>query len=197
MLDRDSDRLPPAVRRIVKNMRMVGWVSLWVQGVLAVVSTLVLIFASAVLNLEQNTGPAVARDNPGAGVGFLFAAMGLILLYVGIFWAFRYTRISRKLRSKDGRDRPKPGDVVRSLKLGLILNLVGMFMSLMGSGAWTGSLIGKTFFQGQSQAGLFQNTTQTIQALDIWVVQAIFIILLAHFAGLVASLLLVQAMGRQ
>ena len=197
MLDNDSERLPPAVRRIIQNLRMAGWASVWVQGVLAVVSTFVLIFASAVLNLERTTGPETTRDNPGAGVGFFFAVIGLLLLYAGVFWAFRYTRISRRLRAVDGRDRPKPGDVVRALKMGVMLNLVGMLLSLLGSGAWTGSLIGKTFFQGSGQTNIFQDATQTIQALDVWVVQAIFIILLAHYAGLVASLVLVQTMGRQ
>lgn len=197
MLDKDSDRLPPAVRRIVGSLRLVGSVSLWSQGVLSVVATLSLIFSSAVLTLENNTGPEVARDNPGAGVGFLFAAIALLLLYAGTFWAFRYTRISRKLRAKDGRARPKPGDVIRAVKLGLILNLAGTFASLLGDGAWTGALMAKAFAQGPGQFGVPQAITQTIQGLDILVVQAIVIIQLAHFIGLVASLWLVQSLGRQ
>ena len=197
MLDKDSDRLPPAVRRIVGSLRVVGNVSLWSQGVLAVVATLSLIFSSAVLTLENNTGPDVARDNPGAGVGFLFAAIALLLLYAGTFWAFRYTRISRQLRSRDGKERPKPGAVIRALKLGLILNLVGTFSSLLGDGAWTGALMAKAFAQGPGQFGVPQAITQTIQGLDILVLQSIVIIQLAHFIGLVASLWLVQSMGRQ
>ncbi|MGK7891349.1 MAG: DUF3611 family protein [Leptolyngbyaceae cyanobacterium] len=196
MLDNDSDRLPPAVKRIVTSLRMAGWASVWVQGVLAIVSTLVLIFASAVLNFSSNPSPEVARDNPGAGVGFFFAVIGLLLLYAGGVWAFFYTRLSRKLRSVEGSDRPKPSEVIRATKIGIILNLVGMLSSLLGSGAWTGSLIGKTFFQGNQPVAL-QYATQTIQAGDVWVVQAIFLILLAHYAGLLASLVLVQTLGRQ
>ena len=194
MLDKDSDRLPPAVRRIVGSMRVIGGVSLWSQGILAVVATLSLIFSSAVLTLENNTGPEVARDNPGAGVGFLFAAIALLLLYAGTFWAFRYTRISRKLRARDGRERPKPGAVIRALKLGLILNLAGTFASLLGDGAWTGALMAKAFAQGPGQFGVPQAITQTIQGLDILVLQSIVIIQLAHFIGLMASLWLVQSM---
>ncbi|NEQ95429.1 MAG: DUF3611 family protein [Cyanothece sp. SIO2G6] len=196
MLDNDSDRLPPAVRRIVTSLRMAGWASVWAQGVLAIVSTFVLIFASAVLNFSSTPNPEVARDNPGAGIGFFFAIIGLLLLYGGGCWAFFYTRLSRKLRTVEGRDRPKPSDVIKATKIGIILNLVGMLSSLLGSGAWTGSLIGKTFFQG-NQSFILQGVEQTIQAGDIWVVQAIFLILLAHYAGLLASLVLVQTMGQQ
>ncbi|MEB3229572.1 MAG: DUF3611 family protein [Leptolyngbyaceae bacterium] len=196
MLDNDSDRLPPAVRRIGINLRMAGWASVWSQGILAIVSTLVLIFASAVLNFGSTPTATVTRDNPGAGVGFFFAVIGLLLLYAGACWAFFYTRLSRKLRAVDGRDRPKPSDVIRATKIGIMLNLAGMLLSLLGSGAWTGSLIGKTFFQG-NQPLAFQYATQTIQAGDVWVVQAIFLILLAHYTGLLASLVLVQTMGRQ
>ncbi|MEM9217691.1 MAG: DUF3611 family protein, partial [Cyanobacteria bacterium P01_F01_bin.150] len=130
-------------------------------------------------------------------VGFLFAAIALIILYAGTFWAFRYTRISRKLRARDGRERPKPAAVIRALKLGLIINLAGTFAALLGDGAWTGALMAKAFAQGPGQIGVPQSITQTIQGLDILVIQAIVIIQLAHFIGLVASLWLVQSMGRQ
>ena len=55
----------------------------------------------------------------------------------------------------------------------------------------------KAFAQGQGQFGVPQAITQTIQGLDILVLQSIVIIQLAHFIGLLASLWLVQSMGRQ
>ncbi|MEL6321391.1 MAG: DUF3611 family protein [Cyanobacteria bacterium J06626_14] len=196
MLDRDSDRLPPALRRISGAFRIFGWASFWSQGILAIVSTLVLVFASAIIGL-QNTTPQGPRDNPGAGAGLFLAVLGLIGLYVGTYWAFRYTRLSRKLRAVDGRDRPKPGNVIQSLRMGLIVNLVGMLLTLLGGEALIGSLVAKALSQPQGNAAFFESITQAIQPLDIWVVQANINIALAHFIGICISLWLLQVMGRQ
>jgi hypothetical protein len=173
-----------------------GWISFWAQGVLAIVSTLVLVFSSAVIGL-QSTGQQGPRDNPGAGAGLFLAVLGLLGLYAGAYWAFRYTRLSRKLRSIDGRDRPKPASVIQSLRLGLIVNLVGMLLTLLGGEALIGSLVAKALSQPQGNAAFFESITQAIQPLDIWVVQANINIALAHFIGICISLWLVQVMGRQ
>jgi len=196
MLDRDSNQLPPALRRIVGAFRIYGWASFWAQSVLAVVSTLVLGFSSAVISLQSSTQQA-ARDNPGAGAGLFFAVLGLIGLYLGAYWAFRYTRLSRKLRVADGRDRPKPGDVLQALRIGLLVNLSGMLLTLLGGEALIGALVAKALSQPQGNAAFFESITQAIQPLDIWVVQANTNIALAHFIGICISLWLVQVMGRQ
>ena len=196
MLDRDSDRLPPALRRIARAFRLFGWASFWSQSILAIVSTLVLGFASAIISL-QNTTQQAARDNPGAGAGLFFATLGLVGLYLGAYWAFRYTRLSRRLRVSDGRDRPKPADVIKALRVGLLVNLGGMLLTLFGGQALIGSLVAKALSQPQGNATFFESITQAIQPLDIWVVQANTNIALAHFIGICISLWLVQVMGRQ
>lgn len=196
MLDRDSERLPPALRRIIKSFRLFGWISFWVQGVLAIVSTLILGFSSAVISLQNTTEDSV-RNNPGAGAGLFFAVIGLLSLYAGAYWAFRYTRLSRQLRDKEGRARPKPGDVIQTLRLGLIINLVGMFLTLIGGEALIGALVAKALSQPQGGSAFFERITQAIQPLDIWVVQANTNIALAHFIGIALSLWLLQTMGRQ
>lgn len=197
MLDRDSDRLPPALKRIAGAFRLFGWISFWSQGILAIVSTLVLVFSSAVIGLQNTTQQGGARDNPGAGAGLFLAILGLVGLYIGAYWAFRYTRLSRRLRASDGRDRPKPGNVVQTLRLGLLVNLVGMLLTLLGGEALIGALVAKALSQPQGNSAFFENITQAIQPLDIWVIQANINIALAHFIGICISLWLVQVMGRK
>ncbi len=196
MLELNSNLLPPALRRISGAFRLFGWISFWSQSVIAIVSTLILGFSSAIIGLQSPT-PQAARDNPGAGAGLVFAVLGLGGLYLGAYWAFRYTRLSRQLRAPEGRDRPKPGDVIKSLRVGLLVNLVGMLLTLLGGEALIGSLVAKALSQPQGNAAFFESITQAIQPLDIWIVQANTNIALAHFIGICISLWLVQVMGRQ
>ncbi|MGJ3246675.1 MAG: DUF3611 family protein [Elainellaceae cyanobacterium] len=195
MLSKDSPSLPPAVRRIVGAFRIFGWISFWVQAVLGIVSGLVLIFSSVVLSFQGQTDQA-QRNNPGTGAGLFFAVAGLVALFVGAYWAFRYTRLSRKLRAVDTKLRPKPSDVIQALKLGLIINLVGMLLTLLGGEALIGALVAKALSQPQGGAFL-ERITQAIQPLDIWVVQANTNTALAHFVGISVSLWLVRCMSRQ
>jgi hypothetical protein len=195
MLSKNPPSLPPAVRRIVSAFRIFGWISFWAQIVLAVVSSLVLVFSSIVLSF-QTQADQMDRGNPGTGVGLFFAIGGLAALFLGAYWAFRYTRLSRRLRSLDAKSRPKPSEVIQALKFGLIINMVGMLLTLLGGEALIGALVGKAL--SQPQAGAFlERITQAIQPLDIWVLQANMNTALAHFVGIAVSLWLVRCMSRQ
>jgi hypothetical protein len=184
--------LPPAVRRIATALRWYGWVSVWIQGVLGIISSLVLLFAVASLSARAGGG------NPGTSTGFIFAILGLIAVYIGAFWGFRYTRLAKGLRSSDMGKRPKPKDVLQTLRLGLLISLGGMLVSLLGGQAIIGALLAKALSQPQGAAvfGAGANVTQFVQPLDIFVVQANTNILLAHFGGIACTLWLFRTVDR-
>lgn len=189
----DSYSLPPAVRRVSKAFQVAGWLGFWVQIVLAVVSTLVLLFANASLTIRPG------GINPGTSAGVFFAVCGLLALYSGAYWSFRYTRLSQQLRTADAKARPKRGDAVQALRIGLLINLIGMLLTLLGAQAIVGALLAKSLAQPQG-ATIFNNPeslSRLIQPLDIFIVQANTNTLTAHFAGVLASLGLVRAMNRQ
>lgn len=185
--------LPPAIRRISSSFRWFGWISFWVQVVLGVISSLALLFAVASLSARSGSG-----SNPGAGAGLFFSAAGLIAVYLGAYWAFRYTRTARQLRGRDEARRPKPKDVIKNLKLGLYISLAGMLATLLGAEATVGSLLAKALSQPQGPTlfGGNVNITQYVQPLDIFVVQANTNILLAHFGGLVFTLWILNSVDR-
>ncbi len=182
----------PAVRRVATAFRIAGTVSFWIQIVLAVVSTLVLIFSTTSLSLR--TG----GSNPGTGAGLLFAVLGVVVLFGGAYWAFRYTQLARQLRVADAGVRPKRGDAIQTLRIGLIINLVGMLLTLLGAQAIVGVLLAKSLSQPQGTA-IFDpsQVTRLIQPLDIFIVQANVNTISAHFVGILASLWLVRTMSRQ
>lgn len=176
--------LPPAIRRIAGAFRRFGWISFWAQLVLGVIASLALIFAIASLS-----GRTSASD-PGAGAGLFFTSVGQVAVFIGAFWAFRYTRLSRQLRSGDDAKRPKPKAIIRSLRIGLFISLGGMLATLIGAEATVGSLLAKALSQPQGAAvfGAPNSVSQYVQPLDIFVIQANTNILLAHFVGLVFTL---------
>ena len=186
--------LPPAVRRIAAAFRWFGWISFWVQVVLGIISSLALLFAVASLTARSGG----STTNPGSGGGLFLSALGLIAVYLSAYWAFRYTRLASRLRSRDTARRPSPKAVLQTLKLGIFVSLGGMLLTLLGAEATVGSLLAKALSQPQGAAlfGAGSNVTQFVQPLDIFVVQANTNILLAHFAGLAFTLWLFNTVNR-
>jgi hypothetical protein len=196
-----SDDLPTAVRRVAGAFRIAGWVSFWIQIVLGVISGIVLAFAGSGLGRTPSTAvgpngvPIRSVSNPETGIGLFLAVVGLLVLFAGAFWAFRYTRLSRRLKILDAQNRPKPGNLTQALRFGLLINLVGMLLSIFGAQAIVGSLVGKSAAQGFAMFS--GGTLNFITPLDIFLVQANTNTIMAHFAGLVATLWLLQSMSRQ
>ena len=186
--------LPPAIRRISGSFLWAGRVSFWIQIVLGVISGVVLIFTISNPLVREGIG-----STPGAGIGFFFSGCGLVALYAGAYWAFRYIRMARRLRGRDEARRPKPKDAIRMLKLGLYISLVGMLLTLLGTEAIVGALVEKAFSQSAATFGVggnFNRFAQLIQPFDIFVVLATTNIQLAHFVGLSSTLWVLNSISR-
>ncbi|MGG6297509.1 DUF3611 family protein [Leptolyngbya sp. AN02str] len=197
----DSYTLPPAVKRVANAFRLTGWVSFWAQAAMGIISTLVLFFSSLFINTNRtipnipNVGSTVVRsNNPGLGFGLFLTSGGLIALYLGIFWAFRYVQLSRRLKSSKTQSRPKRGDAFQILRNGLVISIIGMFLTLLGAFSIVGALVGKSFQFGVTLGGLPSNF---IEGADIFTVQGALLVLFGHFLATVSSLWLLRTMNRQ
>ncbi|MEB3275320.1 MAG: DUF3611 family protein [Prochlorothrix sp.] len=177
-----------SIQMIAADFRRTGWISFWVQLVLAVISSIVIVFA-----VFSNSFGQDAVENPGSDFGFFFAVAGLLALGLSTFWAFRYTRFGRSLAAADPRARPSRAEAMALIKQGIICNLVGLALIMVGSQAIVGSLVAKSFQQG---GAFFGDPQDLVQALDLFVVQANTNITTAHFGGLVASLWLLSRVSR-
>jgi hypothetical protein len=184
--------LPPAVRRIATSFRLIGWISFWMQAVLAVISSLVLMFALVNVGARSTGG-----GNPGAGVGLTLAGVGLLAVYLSAFWTFRYTALGRRLRSRDASKRPSPKDAIQALRVGILISMAGMLLTLFGGQALIGSLLAKALAQPQGGTVFIPgNINQYVEAFDIFIVQANTNTLLAHFVSLAATLWLLRTVNR-
>lgn len=194
----ESFSLPPAVRRVAEAFRLVGWISFWSQLVLAIISAAVLLFAGLSLNSATTTtapGVPAVGANPETGAGLFFAICGLVVLFGGAVWAFAYTRLARRLKTPNSQARPKRGDALQALRIGLLVNLIGMLLTILGAQAIVGSLVAKSFAQG---VAIFSgNPLRFINPLDVFLVQANINIIMAHFVGLAATLWLLRSVNRQ
>jgi len=169
----------PRVARLRTRLWSVGWCSWWTQTILSVVSGVLLLFANSVMQ----------RPSPALVGGLVLALAGLGTAFCSIFWTWGYTRISVRL----GRQPVTPSDAAKrargSLRSGMLLNLVGMGASLLGTYTIVGTLAAKALTQSATVVGI----AAPVQALDLLIVQANTNTLAAHFVGLCASLRLLRA----
>jgi Protein of unknown function (DUF3611) len=176
------------IQAIAKLFRLTGWITFWSQLALGIVSGGILLFAS----IPRNTGGTA--NNSGAGIGVFFAITGLVALGIGLFISFRYIRIGRQLDSGNPSNRPRKIETVQVVRLGLVVHLVGILLTLVGAQAIVGILLTKSLTVSQVIPGTITQVdpSRVIQPLDILVVQANTNTVSAHFAGLLGSIWLLN-----
>ncbi len=178
--------LPPAIRRIATNFRLVGWVGLWSQVVVGVISTLLFIVNA----LEPNT----SLSNTGAD---LFHALGILFVFISAFWGFRYVRLGRRLRTSNPDLRPKPKDAAQAVRIGILISLVGMLLTIIGAEAMVATLWLRSLRQVATFGGISQDSSAFINAADVAVVFSVINTMFAHLIGLSVSLWLQYVIDRQ
>ena len=168
----------PRVKRLRDRLWSVGWASWWTQTILSVVSGVLLLFANSVMQ----------RPSPALVGGLVLALTGLGTAFCSIFWTWGFTRVSVRLGQP-----VTPSEAAKrargSLRKGMLLNLVGMGASLLGTYTIVGTLAAKALTQSAAVVG----AAAPVQALDLLIVQANTNTLAAHFVGLCASLRLLRA----
>jgi hypothetical protein len=191
----DTDKLPAAVQRVAFALRTVGWICFWVQLVLAVVAAIILLFA--IPFAIPSATAAAASTSAGTSGGVFFAICGLLVLGYSVYRAFRFTRLSRQLRSPANAVRPKKADTIKQVQFTLVSNLVGMLLTLVGAEAISGTLLAKSLAQPQALFGATVDLGRFIQPLDIFVVLANTHATVAHFVGIVGTLWLLDRIHKQ
>jgi hypothetical protein len=169
------------IRRVSNALKWAGRSGFWVQLFLGVISTVMLLLA--IVNRAE-------RSNQGTGFSLFCAFCGLICLIVGIYLSFRYTKLAGKFEQTASL-RPKKSDTISSIKIGLMVSLVGMLLTLIGAEAITGIVLSKILAFGQGEL-IARNDKEFVTPLDLFIVQANINIIAAHFAGIVSSLWLLD-----
>lgn len=183
MLDRSHNSNASATKQgIASASHAVGWVGFWVQLILAAISIVILLVATSATSFNLNTFKS--------GVGLFAAIGGVLALGVGIYWMFRYTRLARQLQASGISTHPTKGEFIQTLEFGVMVNLVGMLLTLLSSQTVVGALLVKVLSIPQGTA-IYQSS-QLIEPLDIFVVQANICMVAAQFVGIAVSFWLLK-----
>jgi len=183
------------VRASALSLRRSSWFSWWAQVILTSVSSVTLLFAKSVLDAAKGTA---ARTTPNGG--FFLAGSGITISIFSIFWTWGGARLSRRLVRRNASRIMAANLFRRTITIGVSLNLMGMLVTLIGAEQIVGLLAAKVLtmqgvFPG-SGVGLAGVTAQTIQPLDILIVQANTNTLLSHFFSLLSGLYLTKIVHR-
>jgi hypothetical protein len=176
---------PQEFARILR--RSSRW-AFWLQLGLAVVSIAILVFAIADPNFNLKS------TNPMSGVGLFFAFSGLLVLGIGIYSAFSYTRVAEQLNDFNGGVHLKKSEVIHVLWRGLFINAVGVILTLLGVESIVGTLIAKSLTQVEGLA--IYNSSQLIEPLDLLVIQANVNTIVAQVMGILLAAWLISRIGR-
>jgi len=188
---------PQAVQRAARNLGFWGSVGFWVELVLGVIAGLILALAIAGYAAEQQ------KLNPfGSSIGLAFSVIGLITIGISSYFFNRYTKIAKRLRTSTDADRPSRSDILRLIRIGLIISLSGMALTLLGAFPFSAFVLSKAFY-GQTigqQFGVNIPGNEVLDRLvtpyDIFLFQAFLNSVLAHFVGAVTSLWLFDRLNR-
>lgn len=191
-MTRPSDALSrlPNLKNLGGAFRIVGWISFWIKAVLGIISGVTVLFAF----FSRASNPNQA-GNTISGLGLLFTVAGILLLGVSVFWSFRYTRWGRLFLAPSSANAPSKAATLRLIKMVLLTDLVGILVTVIGGEWFVGAIIGKAISQGVAVFSL--NPNQLVEPIDLFVIQACINTIAGQFAGVVASLWLLQRTTQQ
>lgn len=185
----DQAKLALVAKRLQNTARYfkrLGSFAFWGQLLCTIVAAVILSFSIVVTG--KITSPAT----------FYATAGGIAAAFISIFWSFGYLRLSERLRrtANDPSKAPARADVVKSLRNGVVVNLLGMGSAILGLLATVGLLVAKAlttsstpYYQGVSPG------YSPVLALDVFLMQASANTILSHFIGLVSSLELLRSVS--
>jgi hypothetical protein len=183
-----SDISSSSPQRMASSFRRLGWVGFWLQVFLGFIPILVLM-------IKVLSGQS--RVNTSWGLFLVIAC--LLALLLAIYWCFQYVRLARKLRDVD--NRPTRAAVMRSLWMGLTINIVGMICAVLIAMKLIGKLTlnmlrlpqGATVITpGIGGTSFYQN--QLLTPSDMITVQATINVIAAELVGIIIALLLLRKM---
>ncbi|WP_320664952.1 DUF3611 family protein [Prochlorococcus sp. MIT 1223] len=178
------------------GMRRMGWIRFWIQTALGVISAGILLFYNVGGNLGKGTLKAA-----GLSSGLSITTLSFFILLYSLWQGWLIVQKGRALSTPV---RPSRGETSRLLKRGVIVDLIGLTLSVIGYQALAGALTVQAasqvsgFFGGAMINARSANVMPTfpITSIEMLSVLSNTQLLMAHLIGLIFSLWLLQRIYR-
>ena len=182
-----SQPLPPSVKRASTILQWSGNIGFWTQLVLGVLAAALLFLSLAGL---------VTQDKSSEGTSFsVFCSIsGVIALMISTFIGFRYKKIAKLMKNPEPKARPKKSSTLQLIRAGLLSNLVGIFLSIIGAEGFVGILWRK--LSNIPQGAAVYDTGKLPTPSEILLLLANTHTISCHFAGIIVGLYLLDRLDR-
>ena len=162
------------------GMRRIGWIRFWIQSILGVVVTAVLLFSNIVSNDSEG--------QLSLAPGLFLTSISLLFLFISLWQGWLIVRTGRAIGSNA---KPSRGQTGKLIKRGLLNDLLGLLFGLIGYQALMGALFIQASTQTQGIA-IATSSDVAITGLEILSVLSNTQVIAAHFIGLCFSLWLLR-----
>ncbi len=175
---------PAMVQKVSSNLKRWGFWGFWVQLVLGIISTVLLLLSITFLGNGNQVNPAIQ-------FGILCSFSSIVVLTIALFgFYFRYQKMGDKIANVNPDLRPKKSVTLRLIKIALILNIIGVVIAISGAQAVIGVSLQKALRLSPQLIG--GNSGDFVNALDLLIILTNTNSVTSHFAGIIASLLLLD-----
>lgn len=185
------------VYRASKSLTASTWLSWWSQVILTVISAVTFIFARNVMeapSMSFNMGLGTVAPK------FVLPGLSTVLSTMSIIWTWGGKRLAKRFLRRTNTTPVEAANLLRRvIKVGATINLTGLFTSVLGAQFIIGSLVAKSMsnvigFGAGISGGMV--SAQTLQPLDLLVVQANTNMLTSHFISLACLLWLTRMVDK-
>ena len=183
-----ADRLD--FQLLALGLRRTAWIRFWIQTALGIVVMGLLVFNNIGGRLSREANRAL-----GLSPGLSLTTLAFLVLLFSLWQGWLVVRLGRALGSDA---RPSRGEASRTIKRGLLADLIGLVFAVLGYQALAGIL----FFQASQQTpgiaigGQGMRENQPITSLEMLSVLSNTQVLFAHLIGLLFSLWMLQRIYR-
>jgi Protein of unknown function (DUF3611) len=179
----------PTKREFAGNLRIISRISYWIHLLLGIASGIGLLLVSF------SRGFADESRTVFIGFSLLIAFASLIAVGFRAYWALRYTRMAKQLQQPNPNLHPTREEIIRVLRIGLIVSLAGLVLAFVASEITTVVVLAKAIAQPQGVA--VYDPEKIVREMDLFLILADVNLIGAHILGSVASLGLLNWITRE
>lgn len=170
----------PTKREFASNFRIISRISYWLHLLLGTASGITLLLVAFSRSFADES------SNIFIGFSIFLAIAALVAVGFRVYWAFRYTRMAKRLQQPNPNLHPKREEIIRVLRIGLIVSLVGLVLAFVASEITTVAVLAKAIAQPQGVA--VYDPKRIVREMDLFLVLADVNLIGAHLLGSVSSL---------